>query len=59
MYTDFFENIYNYFLEIYDSFTQKKNKKLIHKCEEYDDEEYLFFNQEDNDLMWLNQSIER
>ena len=59
MYTDFFENIYNYFLEIYESFTQKKDKKPIHKCEEYDDEEYLYFNQEDRDLMSLNQSIER
>jgi hypothetical protein len=45
MYTDFFENIYKYFLELYDSYTQKP----IHNCEEYDDEECLY----------LNQSIER
>ena len=49
MYTDFFENIYKYFLELYDSYTQKKNKNPIHNCEEYDDEECLY----------LNQSIER
>ena len=52
MYTDFFENIYRYFFEIYELFTQKKNKSPIHKYEkykEYDDEECLY----------LNQSIER
>ena len=59
MYTDFFKNIYNYFLKIYESFTQKKKKTLNHKCEEYGDEEYLYFNQEDRDLMYLNHSIER
>ena len=62
MYTIFFENIYNYFLELYESFTQKKDKNIIHKYEkyeEYDDEEYLYFNQADSDLMCLNQSKER
>ena len=49
MYTAFFENIYRYFLELYESFTQKNDKNPIHTCEEYDDEEYLY----------LNQSIER
>ena len=61
MYTDFFENIYNYFLELYESFTQKKDKNIIHKYEkyeEYDDEEYLYFNQADSHLMCLNQSKE-
>jgi|LakMenEpi03Aug12_release.lakeMendotaPanAssembly.Ray.scaffolds.fasta_scaffold3906459_1 hypothetical protein len=62
MYTVFFENIYKYFLELYESFTQKKDKKPIHKYEkyeEYDDEEYLYFNQADSHLMSLNQSKER
>jgi hypothetical protein len=62
MYTDFFENIYRYFFEIYELFTQKKNKSPIHKYEkykEYDDEEYLYFNQADRDLIHLNESKER
>ena len=50
------DTIYKYFLELYESFIQKKEKNLIHKYEECGDEEYLYFNQEDN-LMYLNKSI--
>ena len=52
MYTNFFENIYHFFLQIYDSFTMKSNKRPIHKYEKCDDEEYLYFNQAD-ELMYV------
>jgi hypothetical protein len=58
MYTDFFENIYHFFLQIYDSFTMKPNKIPIHKYEGCDDEKYLFYNQAD-DLIYLEESLER
>lgn len=50
------DTIYKYFLELYESFIQKKNKKPIHKYEECSDEEYLYFNQAD-DLMYLDKSL--
>ena len=59
MYSDFFENIYNFFLHIYDSLIPKKTKRSIEKYDECDDdEEYLFLNQGD-DLQYLEQTIER
>jgi|LakMenEpi03Aug12_release.lakeMendotaPanAssembly.Ray.scaffolds.fasta_scaffold4098046_1 hypothetical protein len=58
MYSNFFENIYNFFLHIYDSLIPKKNKEHIHKYDECDDEEYLFLNQGD-ELQYLEQTIER
>jgi hypothetical protein len=59
MYTNFFENIYRYFFEIYELFTQKRNKSPIHKYDECgNDEEYLYFNQADRDLIYLNESKE-
>ena len=59
MYSDFFENIYNFFLHIYDSLIPKKTQGSIDKYDECDDdEEYLFLNQGD-DLQYLEQTIER
>lgn len=50
------DTLYKYFVEIYESFIQKKEKKTINKYDECNDEEYLYFNQEDS-LMYLNKSI--
>lgn len=60
MYSDFFQNIYKFFLDIYDSFTHNKNTKLVNKydhCE--DDEKILFLNQTDDELVYLEQTIKR
>ncbi len=56
MLNQIFDTIYKYLLDIYDSFIIKKNKNPINKYEECDDEEYLYFNQEEH-LMYLNKSL--
>ncbi len=42
------DTIYNYFLEIYNSFIQKNDKKQIHKYDDCGEEEYLYLNQEEH-----------
>jgi len=60
MYSDFFQNIYLFFLQIYDSMTADKNKKPTHKYDEcVDDEEILYLNQTDDELIYLEQTIKR
>ena len=59
MYSDFFENIYNFYFHIYDSLIPKKTKGSTDKYDEcLDDEEYLYLNQAD-ELDHLKQTIER
>ena len=47
MLNEILDTLYKYFLEIYESFIQKNDKKPIHKYEECNDEEYLYLNQEE------------
>jgi hypothetical protein len=57
MFNQVFYKIYRYFLEIYESFIKKKDKKSINKYEECGDEEYLYFNQEEH-LIYSDKSID-
>ena len=60
MYSDVFQNIYRFFLHIYDSLTCNKNKNPVQKYYECaDDEETLFLNQTDDELGYLEQTIKR
>ena len=59
MYSDFFQNIYQFFLDIYDSLRIDKNKSPKHKYEECDDEETIYLNETDDELIYLEQKVER
>ena len=59
MYSDFFQNIYRFFLHIYDSMTMDKNNSPKHKYEDCDDEETLYLNETDDQLIYLEQTIKR
>ncbi len=60
MFKETWENIYRFFLDIYDSLRNNKKTSPTHKYHEcVNDEEMLYLNQTDTELDYLEQIIKR